>query len=430
MTFRQSYNNTNDVFEAISNQPRSRSHAKVANNISDSDTNNSDYLYKFETRTLSHPIPNTIGKYEIKGTVGEGAFSIVKLSYNPETKEYFACKIIERERLKTNGLEARFESEIRIHQQLHHKGIVQLVDILRDEYFNYVFLEFCPGGELFQHIVDSKRLNEEQAKPIMKQILQAVEYIHKINIAHRDLKPENLLLDHLGHTKISDFGLARYLDKNGLASTPCGSPCYASPECISGMEYDGKTSDCWSVGVIFYALVTGQLPWTKRKQAQLFEQISRGDYLIPSYVSEPCANLISKLMCVNCKKRLTATQALEHPFLQNTVIPLEGIKIQEYPYIGLKKIDRFFDREDSFTQVVINRCYTDDSTSFEKTLRKIGKRTRKRSMSKRVHRNSMREFSKGQKVVARPNLKPIVQPQKRAFPYKNSPPKVTIVPRK
>lgn len=431
MTFRQSLSNPNGVFSAVTGRPRSRSHSKVSDGDSDADpSTNSDFLSEFEAVSTAHPIPRAVGKYELKGTVGEGAFSVVKLSYDREANEYYACKIIEKERLRANGLEARFESEIRIHQQLHHDGIVQLVDVLRDAYFFYVFLEFCPGGELFQHIVDSKRLSEAQARPIMKQILQAVAYIHSLNVAHRDLKPENLLLDHLGHTKISDFGLAKFLGRGGLARTPCGSPCYASPECISGAPYDGRASDCWSVGVIFYALVTGQLPWTKRKQAQLFEQISRGDYTIPSYVSGECADLIAGLMCVDCGARLTAEQALEHPFLQFAVIPLEDIRMQECPYVGLRKIDRFFDREDSYEQVALGRCGSEDAVGFERTLRRIGKRTRKRSASRRVHRNSMREIPKSSKTVVRTSVKPVVHTQKRVANYKNSPPKVTIVPRK
>lgn len=143
----------------------------------------------------THQIPKTIGQYQIRGTVGEGSFSIVKLAYLPESKKYFACKIIEKGRLQHNDLQKRFECEIRVHQQMHHPGIVELFDLLHDQFFYYVILEFCPGGELFQYIVDRGRLSEDVAKPIMVQILSSLAQIHKLGVSHRDLKPENLLLE-------------------------------------------------------------------------------------------------------------------------------------------------------------------------------------------------------------------------------------------
>ncbi|KAH0791902.1 CAMK family protein kinase [Histomonas meleagridis] len=379
---------------------------------------NSSGNEKSEEFTTFHLIPNEIGPYEIRGTVGEGAFSIVKLSYNRNTNKYHACKIIERLRLKENDLESRFESEIRVHQQLHHPGIVELVDILKDEYFYYVFLEFCPGGEIFQHIVDNKRLSEQQAKPIIKQVLSAVEYIHSMNVAHRDLKPENLLLDHLGHTKISDFGLSRFLTKDGLGFTPCGSPCYASPECISGNPYDGKASDCWSVGVIFYTMITGELPWTKRKQTQLFEQIRQGDYKIPSFITPLCADFITGLMCVNYRNRLSATQALHHPFLSDATIPLESVSIYQNSFVSLRKIDEFFGRDmTSDVNIILEKNISEPAIGFRKMLRRISRAQKKR----KVHRARVRSMAN---QLPSPELR-----QKQRSIIRNGPPKIVIGPK-
>ena len=365
------YTNTDEFFASVAAKIRSASDSKVSRpDPVSADEEESDA--ELVSQTMAHPIPTKIGTYEIRGTVGEGAFSVVKLAYSPKSAQYLACKVIEKARLKHNDLELRFRCEIRVHQQMHHHGIVQLIDVLQDEFFYYVFLEFCPGGELFQHIVDRERLQEEQAKPIMKQILEAVEYIHKMGVSHRDLKPENLLLDQYGHTKISDFGLSRFLDPNGLAVTPCGSPCYASPECISGNPYDGRTSDCWSCGVILYAMVTGQLPWTKRNQNQLFEQIRRGEYVIPGYLSQDCRNLISSLMCVNNKKRLTATQALQHPFLKGVTTPLENMLPNTFAIVSLRKVDAFFGEKDEDVSVQIKSTVKSQAKQdFERTIKLI-----------------------------------------------------------
>ena len=221
--------------------------------------------------------PKKIGPYILRGTVGDGAFSVVKLVCHEQTHQYYACKIVPRSRIATESLQARFEAEIRINQQLHHPGIVHLFDMLKDENNYYIIMEFCPNGELFQYIVDRNHLSEEEAKPFVRQILETLDYIHKQGISHRDMKPENLLMDQTGRVKFSDFGLSRFIPSNGLVDTPCGSPCYASPECISGRPYNGKTTDVWSFGVILYAMLTGQLPWTKRNQQQLFAQIKRGE---------------------------------------------------------------------------------------------------------------------------------------------------------
>lgn len=286
--------------------------------------------------------PTKIGPYTIRGTVGEGAFSVVKLAYNEELQQYFACKIVPKSRLSSHHLEKRFEVEIRINQQMHHPGIVGLIDILKDDLNYYIMMEFCPNGELFQYIVDRGRLNEDEAAPKVRQILETLQYIHKMRVTHRDLKPENILIDQYGQLKISDFGLSRFADENDLVSTPCGSPCYASPECISGKPYNYETTDVWSVGVILYAMVTGQLPWTKRNQAQLFEQIRRGEYTIPSHVSFKCSDFIRGLMTVDITKRFTIEKALKHPFLVSTP-PFEFQSSTPFAkMISIKKVDDYF----------------------------------------------------------------------------------------
>ncbi|EAY01731.1 CAMK family protein kinase [Trichomonas vaginalis G3] len=287
--------------------------------------------------------PQTLGNYIFKGSVGEGAFSIVKLVLNQKTKQYYACKVVPRDRLLASSLEERFEVEIRIDQQLHHPGIVQIVDLLKDKNNYYVVMEFCPNGDLFQFIVDNGRLTEDVGAFYMQQILEALKYVHSLGIAHRDLKPENLLLDANNNLKISDFGLSRYVDTNGLVNTPCGSPCYASPECLSGSAYEGCSSDVWSCGVILYAALTGQLPWTKRNQQQLFEQIKRGEYTIPNMLSDECRDFISRLMTVSTSKRMTIDEALKHPWMVKNAHGAVRVDLGEQPkLVSIKKVDKFF----------------------------------------------------------------------------------------
>ena len=329
-----------------------------------------------ESRENVDPIlPESIGGYVFKGGIGHGAFSVVKVVYSKELNQYFACKIISKDRLSTPKRRERFENEIRIQQQLNHPGIVKIYDLLSDSENYYIILEFCSGGELFQLIVDKKRLLEVQAKPIIYQILDALDYIHKLGVCHRDIKPENILIDQTGRVKLSDFGLSKFISQeSSLVSTPCGSPCYASPECLSGKEYDGVASDMWSLGVLLYATVIGQLPWTKRNQSELFRQIKAADFTIPNFITNDCRDLIYKLMTPDSTKRLTARQAMKHSWF-NTMQNVNFVSIpSKKEDLSIKKVDQFFQKYDESYQKIDKIAFTISDSTFStvpKTLHKL-----------------------------------------------------------
>jgi serine/threonine protein kinase len=155
--------------------------------------------------------------------------------------------------------------------------VAKVFDLLQDENNYYVFMEFCPNGELFEYICQRDHLTDIEARLILQQLLLTIQYCHKQGVTHRDLKPENILFSADWKIKISDFGLSNFLGSNDLVETPCGSPCYASPECISSQKYSGVTTDLWSIGVTFFVMLTGQLPWTKCVHSQLFPQIGPAD---------------------------------------------------------------------------------------------------------------------------------------------------------
>ncbi|KAH0787723.1 CAMK family protein kinase [Histomonas meleagridis] len=345
--------------------------------------------------------PPEVGPYKMQGTIGEGAFSTVKLCIHQETHQYYACKIVPKKRLNTKHLRERFELEIRINQQLHHPGIVQMIDLKCDEDNYYVFMEFCPNGDLFQYIVDRKHLKESESKPIFRQILETLQYIHSIGVSHRDLKPENILIDQFGQVKISDFGLSKFVDKNNLVDTPCGSPCYASPECISGQPYNGITTDVWSCGVILYAMVTGQLPWTKRNQTQLFQQIRRGRYAIPSNLSPECQHMIKMLMTVNQEERYTVEDALNDPWL--SFIPQQINPTDQKGYVSIRQVDKYFGREISNLEIneSVDLCGLHSSSpnlDYNKAYNLITGSKRRNKKKKHHHRHvESEEASSGRK---------------------------------
>lgn len=357
--------------------------------------------------------PSRVGPFHFRGTVGEGAFSVVKLSYHEELQQFFACKIVPRNRMNNKELMDRFEIEIRINQQIHHPGIVQIVDLLKDDLNFYIFMEFCPNGELFKYIVERQRLPEPEAQVFLLQLLEALNYVHGMGVTHRDLKPENVLFDQVGHIKISDFGLARFVGKNNLVSTPCGSPCYASPECLSGRPYDGKTTDVWSLGVILFAMVTGQLPWTKRNQAQLFSQIKRGDYIIPDYLSDECKDLISQMLTVDPSKRITIKEALDHPWVKSTVDEIV-IQQQNFSIVSLKKVDGFFNDESIFADLNkeekenIEKQLSTLNLNIGKIVKEISSKKAILSPVKRRRLNTFTAQSQPIKAIAIPIISPQV----------------------
>ena len=175
-------------------------------------------------------------------------------------------------------------------------------------------MELAKGGELFNYIIDRKRLNENEASYFFYQIINGMEYLHKNNIVHRDLKPENLLLTEEKIIKIIDFGLSNEYVKGGLLKTPCGSPCYAAPEMVLGKKYSGIKIDIWCTGIILYAMICGYLPFEDKKNEILFKKIVECDYEIPSFIPFNVKDMIKKLLITNPKERITIEDIKKHQF--------------------------------------------------------------------------------------------------------------------
>jgi 5'-AMP-activated protein kinase, catalytic alpha subunit len=177
-------------------------------------------------------------------------------------------------------------------------------------------MEFMEKGELFDYIVENKRINEVEAIRIFSQLIAGIEYIHKIGVVHRDLKPENILLDYKKSIKIVDFGLSNTYKKGEHLKTPCGSPCYAAPEMIRGEKYDGLKVDIWSCGVILFAMLCGYLPFEDPDTPALYKKILSGSYNLHKSLSEEARDLISKVLNGNQSERYTIEQIRNHVWMK------------------------------------------------------------------------------------------------------------------
>ena len=252
-----------------------------------------------------------ICEFVIKNKIGEGAFGSVHLGINKQTGEKVAIKILDKSKLKKIENKIRFEREIEILRQLKHPNIVQLYGVIEGERQIFLIMEYLKGKELFQYILLKKKIPEDEACIYFQQIISAIEYLNNLKIVHRDIKPENMIINYnKKEIKLLDFGLSNiYGDKpNELLSTACGSPCYAAPEMISGKMYKGGGIDIWSVGVVLFAMICGYLPFHEETNKETYKKIAEGKYIVPSFVSKLCRELIHKILNINPKKRIKISQ--------------------------------------------------------------------------------------------------------------------------
>jgi len=206
--------------------------------------------------------------------------------------------------------------------KLNHPNCVQLYEMFETSKKIYMVMELLTGGELFDRIVAKGSYSEKEASELVKDIVSAIAYLHSIGIVHRDLKPENLIYlspKPDSPIKITDFGLAKYrAGKADAMTTACGTPGYVAPEVLKNEPYD-KAVDLWSMGVILYILLCGFPPFYHESTAALYKQIKKGEYDFPdpywTDVSDAAKNLVRSLLCVDPKKRFSAKQVLNHPWI-------------------------------------------------------------------------------------------------------------------
>ncbi|XP_063066017.1 calcium/calmodulin-dependent protein kinase type II delta chain isoform X6 [Engraulis encrasicolus] len=260
-------------------------------------------------------------EYQLYEELGKGAFSVVRRCVKLCTGQEYAAKIINTKKLSARDHQ-KLEREARICRLLKHPNIVRLHDSISEEGFHYLLFDLVTGGELFEDIVAREYYSEADASHCIQQILEAVLHCHQMGVVHRDLKPENLLLASKcknAAVKLADFGLAIEVQGDQQAWFGfAGTPGYLSPEVLRKEAY-GKPVDIWACGVILYILLVGYPPFWDEDQHKLYQQIKAGAYDFPSpewdTVTPEAKNLINQMLTINPTKRITADQALKHPWV-------------------------------------------------------------------------------------------------------------------
>uniref|UniRef100_A0A9J7Y6N4 calcium/calmodulin-dependent protein kinase n=2 Tax=Cyprinus carpio TaxID=7962 RepID=A0A9J7Y6N4_CYPCA len=274
-------------------------------------------------------------EYQLFEELGKGAFSVVRRCVKVLSGQEYAAKIINTKKLSTRDHQ-KLDREARICRLLKHSNIVRLHDSISEEGHHYLIFDLVTGGELFEDIVAREYYSEADASHCIQQILEAVLHCHQMGVVHRDLKPENLLLASKSKgaaVKLADFGLAIEVEGDQQAWFGfAGTPGYLSPEVLRKDPY-GKAVDLWACGVILYILLVGYPPFWDEDQHRLYQQIKAGAYDFPSpewdTVTPEAKDLINKMLTINPSKRITAAEALKHPWISVSL----QLKCHFYPSI-------------------------------------------------------------------------------------------------
>uniref|UniRef100_A0AAG5CTD6 Twitchin n=1 Tax=Anopheles atroparvus TaxID=41427 RepID=A0AAG5CTD6_ANOAO len=283
--------------------------------------------YVFDVYSKYHPKPVEISnksvydQYEILEEIGTGAFGVVHRCRERKTGNVFAAKFIP---VSTNAERELIRREIDIMNQLHHRKLIHLHDAFEDEDEMVLIYEFLSGGELFERITtEGYRMCEQEIIEYMKQICEAVKYMHERNIIHLDIKPENVMCQtrNTNQVKLIDFGLATKLNPNEMVKISTGTAEFAAPEIVE-REPVGFYTDMWAVGVLAYVLVSGLSPFAGETDIDTLKNIKQGTWEFDEVafrdVSEECKDFIRRLLVKTTEKRMTAHECLMHAWLSDT----------------------------------------------------------------------------------------------------------------
>ena len=276
-----------------------------------------------------------IGNYILFDQIGMGTFSKVTRAVHIITEQVVAVKILEKEKIEDDIDVERIIREIEILKNINHPNIAQMFETYSTVHNIYLMMEYIEGGDLFDYINKNLFLPEQKACYIFRQLIGVIEYLNSMGICHRDIKPENILLNKdKTNIKVIDFGLSNYCNGKTLLHSSCGSPCYASPEMLSGEPYQGITTDLWSSGIVLYSMLVGSLPFDEQELQKLYEQIKIGKFFLPSTLSLEAIDFLKKILMVDPKKRIGLNEIKNHSWFKMEKNPMYkgiNIEVEEFP---------------------------------------------------------------------------------------------------
>ena len=311
--------NKQRAFSTVPHKVRKNSKKTSINidcNKENQDNNNDNNIKKEEKK-------DKLSKYEIGEEIGKGAYAKVKLATNKITKEKFAIKIYEKEKLNSNSKKSCVYKEIQILKKLNHKNIAKLIEVITTEKQILIVQELIEGISLREYynneIRNQKGISihkETIFRKIFSQIFSAMDYLHKHNMAHRDIKLENILLKENYEIKIIDFGFGMYNPENKLQKFFCGTPNYMPPEIAEKKPYVGQLADMWSLGVLVYKIFCADFPFKGKDEKELYKAIKVGKFTYAKYTPEYAKKIIEGLIVLDPNKRMSCQDVLHCDWLK------------------------------------------------------------------------------------------------------------------
>lgn len=283
----------------------------------------SDNLAATPGMFVQHSTAAFSDRYKGQRVLGKGSFGEVILCKDKITGQEYAVKVISKRQVKQKTDKELLLKEVELLKKLDHPNIMKLYEFFEDKGYFYLVTEVYTGGELFDEIINRKRFSEADAARIVRQVLSGINYMHRNKIVHRDLKPENLLLENKkkdANIRIIDFGLSTHFEPQKKMKDKIGTAYYIAPEVLHG-TYDEKC-DVWSTGVILYILLSGCPPFNGANEFEILKKVEKGKFTfdLPQWrkVSEPAKDLIRKMLAYVPSMRISAKDALDHPWIKST----------------------------------------------------------------------------------------------------------------
>lgn len=288
--------------------------------------------------------------------IGKGSFSKIYRGKCKKTNKEIAIKKVSLSHSKK--IKKLLKREIECMKDLDHPNIVKLIEVIEDSKYIYIILEYCKVGDLSKFL-NKRSLKERIAKVFLRQIAQGLFYLRQHNIVHRDLKPHNILLTEQYTLKITDFGLSKFVYKQQMFETLCGTPLYMAPEILNYNKYTDK-ADLWSIGVILYEMLTGKTPYEVFSIYALVKQIEGKPILYPHKkypISKIANDLLFSLLEKNPNNRISWDDFFNHEWLLRDINPI---------YISIHKKEEkeyeYEDKEEEDEDKVVEKEEEDEET--------------------------------------------------------------------
>ncbi len=249
--------------------------------------------------------------------LGKGAFGKVNLGMHKLTGKMVAIKSISKEYLTDESSKRKVMQEFGFLKLMRHPSVIRLYETFESNKHILFIIELCSGGDLLNYVRRRRKLKEDTAKFVFRQLIAGLQYCHSKSVLHRDIKLDNVLLNGVGDLKICDFGVSKCVKKGEIMTEQCGTPAYIAPEILRDKGYEGFGADIWSAGVALYAMLYGTVPFKGGDMKELQRQILKGRFSLKDEVSESARDLIKRMLDCDPRKRATIPDIMAHPWMQN-----------------------------------------------------------------------------------------------------------------